>query len=284
MNFTLLMMLAAKKITSSDIQQVIPRRNWTTGTTYDYYRHDYGARVTGTTNTQTANSGATSLFDATFYVVSSAFNVYKCLDNNSDASTVEPTGTSTSILTTGDGYKWKYMYTLSASQQANFLSTDFMGVATNSTVASAAVDGAINIVKIKTAGTGGTNGSHTGIPIRGDGSSGEVTVTISSNAISAVTVTNVGSGYTFGYIRLADINSAGGGSLSGAELDCIIEPKGGHGKNALEELGAFFVMLNTSFSGTESAAKVISQLQTTLEKYFYYETHCLVVVPPLLQR
>ena len=247
--------LAAKKITSSDIQQVIPRRNWTTGTTYDYYRHDYGARITGTTTTQTANSGASSLFDATFYVVSSAYNVYKVLDNNGDAaSTVEPTGTSTSILTTGDGYKWKYMYTLSASQQANFLSTDFMGVATNSTVSSAAVDGAINIVKIKSAGTGGTNGSHTGIPIRGDGSSGEVTVTISSNAISAVTVTNVGSGYTFGYIRLADINSAGGGSLSGAELDCIIEPKGGHGKNALEELGAFFVMLNTSFTGTESAA------------------------------
>ena len=43
-------------------------------------------------------------------------------------STVEPTGTSTSILTTGDGYKWKYMYSLSASQQVNFLSTDFMAV------------------------------------------------------------------------------------------------------------------------------------------------------------
>ena len=63
------------------------------------------------------------------------FNVYKCLDNNSDAaSTVKPTGTSTSILSTGDGYKWKYMYTLSASQQTNFLSTDFMAVATDSTV------------------------------------------------------------------------------------------------------------------------------------------------------
>ena len=145
------------------------------------------------------------------------------------------------------------MYTLSASQQANFLSTDFMGVATNSTVASAAVDGAVNIVKIKTAGTGGTNGTHTSVPIRGDGSSGTVTVTISSNAVSAVTVTNAGSGYTFGYIRVADINSAGGGSLSGTELDVIIEPKGGHGKNALEELGAFFVMLNTSFTGTESS-------------------------------
>ena len=101
------------------------------------------------------------------------FNVYKCLDNNSDAaSTVKPTGTSTSILSTGDGYKWKYMYTLSASQQTNFLSTDFMAVATNSTVSSAAVDGAVNIVKIKTAGSGGSNGSHTGVDIRGDGSSG----------------------------------------------------------------------------------------------------------------
>ena len=106
--------LAAKKITSSDVSIVIPRRNWTTGTTYDYYRHDYGRRVTGGTSTQTADSGATNLFDATYYVVSSAYNVYKCLDNNSGAaSTVEPTGTSTSILTTGDGYKWKYMYCLS---------------------------------------------------------------------------------------------------------------------------------------------------------------------------
>ena len=250
----LMMLLPAKKITSSDIQQVIPRRNWTTGTVYDMYRHDYGSFITGTSTTLTANSGASSLFDATFFVMSSAFNVYKCLDNNSNAnSTVEPTGTSTSILTTADGYKWKYMYTLSSSQQANFLSTDFMGVATNSTVASAAVDGAINIVKIKTAGSGGTNGTHTSVPIRGDGSSGTVTVTISSNAISAVTVTNVGSGYTFGYIRVADINTAGGGSLSGAELDCIIEPKGGHGKNAIEELGGVFIMLNATFTGAEAA-------------------------------
>ena len=65
------------------------------------------------------------------------FNVYKCLDNNGGAaSTVEPTGTSTSILSTGDGYKWKYMYTLSASTN-KFLSTDFMAVATDSTVAAA---------------------------------------------------------------------------------------------------------------------------------------------------
>jgi hypothetical protein len=246
-------MLAAKKVTSSDVSICIPRRNWTTGTVYDYYRHDYGNRVTGGTTTQAANSGATNLFDASFYVMSSTFNVYKVLDNNGNAaSTVEPTGTSSSILTTGDGYKWKYMYTLSATQQANFLSTDFMAVATNSTVASAAVDGAVNIVKIKTAGSGGTNGSHTSVPIRGDGSSGAATVTISGGAVTAVTVTTPGTGYTFAYIRVADINTAGGGSLSGSELDVIIEPKGGHGKNAIKELGGFFVMMNTNFEAAEA--------------------------------
>ena len=247
-------MLAAKRVTSSDVSICIPRINWTTGTVYDYYRHDYGNRVTGGTTTQAANSGATNLFDATFYVMSSTFNVYKVLDNNGNAaSTVEPTGTSSSILTTGDGYKWKYMYTLSASQQANFLSTDFMAVATNSTVSSAAVDGAINIVKIKTAGSGGTNGTHTGVPIRGDGSGGVASVTVSGGAVTAVTVTTPGTGYTFAYIRNADIVTAGATSLSGAELDVIIEPKGGHGKNAIKELGGFFVMMNTNFEAAETS-------------------------------
>jgi len=247
-------MLAAKKVATSDISIVIPRRNWATGTVYDYYRHDYGNRVTGGTSTQTANSGATNLFDATFYVMSSTFNVYKCLDNNSGAnSTVEPTGTSSSILTTGDGYKWKYMYTLSATQQSNFLSTDFMAVATNSTVSSAAVDGAVNIVKIKTAGSGGTNGTHTGVPIRGDGSSGVATVVVSGGAVTAVTVTTPGTGYTFAYIRNADIVTAGATSLSGSELDVIIEPKGGHGKDAVKELGGFFVMMNTNFEAGETS-------------------------------
>ena len=248
-------MIAAKKIAASDTTFVIPRRNWVTGTVYDYYRHDYGDRVTGGTSTQTANSGATNLFDATFYVLSSTFNVYKVLDNNNNgASTVEPTGTSNSILTTGDGYKWKYMYTLSAAQQANFLSTDFMAVATNSTVSSAAVDGAVNIVKIKTSGSSGANGTHTGVPIRGDGSSGVATVVVSGGAVNSVTVTTPGTGYTFAYIRNADIVSAGATGLSGAELDVIIEPKGGHGFNAVKELGGFFVMLNTSFEGTESGS------------------------------
>jgi len=247
--------IAAKRITSSDISRVVPRRNWTTGTTYDIYRHDYGQYEKGSSSTTiTANSGATNLNDATFYVLSSDNNVYKCLGNNGNsASTVEPTGTSTSILTTGDSYKWKYMYTLTASEQTNFLSTDFMHVSTDSTVSSAAVDGAIDTVLIKTAGSGGANGTHTGVAIRGDGSSGECSVTVAGGAVTAVTVTTAGTGYTFAYVRNADIVAAGATSLSGAELDVIIPPKGGHGANAVEELGGHYVMMNTDFTGDESS-------------------------------
>ena len=246
-------LLAAKRIAASDVTFAVPRRNWATGTTYDIYRHDYGDRITGTTTTLTSNSGVSNLFDANFFVLTTARNVYKCLDNdNNTASTVEPTGTSTTVLSTADGYKWKYMYTLSASQQANFLSTDFMAVETNSTVSSAAVDGAIDVVKIKTAGSGGANGTHTGIAIRGDGSNGQVSVTVAGGVVTAVTVTNAGTGYTFGTISNAQIVAAGATSLTGAELDVIIPPKGGHGKNAVEELGGFYVMLNTSLEGTES--------------------------------
>ena len=248
-------LLAAKKITQTDITFAVPRRNWTTGTTYDIYRHDYGDYQTGNTTAIAANGGASTLHDSAFYVLTTERNVYKCLDNNNNAaSTVEPTTTPPStIISTADGYRWKYMYTLTASQQANFLSTDFMAVATNSDVSSNAVDGAINIVKIKTAGSGGAEGTHTGIAMRGDGSNGTVSVTVTSGAVTAVTVTNKGTGYTYATISNAQIVAAGATNLVGAELDCIIEPKGGHGFNAVEELGGFYVMMNTSLEGTESS-------------------------------
>ena len=251
-------LFAVKRVMSSDISYVIPRRNWATGTIYDTYRHDYNEYVTGSTSTRvTSYTGATTLFDASFYVLTTDRNVYKCLNNNGNStSTVEPTGTSTSILTTADGYDWKYMYTLSASQQSNFLSTDFMAVTSNVNAATTqlnvinnAVDGSIDIVKIKTAGSAGTNGSFAGIPIRGDGTGAVATVTISGGSVTAVLVTTKGAGYTYGYIKLSDIGSAG---LIESELDVIIGPKGGHGANAVKELGGFFVMMNTSLEGAEA--------------------------------
>jgi hypothetical protein len=247
-------MLGAKLIASSDVSYAIPRRNWTTGTTYDMYEHNISSG-------NAANSGATNLWDSTFVVMNSAYAVYKCIENDgATASTTEPTSTSNSIFSTADGYRWKYMYSLTSAETLNFMSTDFIHCSTDSTVSSAAVDGALDTALIV---AGGSSYSVTGstisaIPIRGDGSGGVASVTITSGAVSAVSITTAGTGYTYAYIRSADIitGTNAGGAGSGANINVIIPPKGGHGYNALTELGAYYVMLNKSLTGAEGTSDI----------------------------
>ena len=248
-------MLGAKLLTSSDVSHVIPRRNWTTGTTYDMYEHNISS-------SNAANSGATNLFDSTFFVMNSSNAVYKVIENDgATASTVEPTSTSNSIFETSDGYRWKYMYSLTSAETLNFMSTDFIHVSTDSTVSAAAVDGALDTILVVAGGSSFTTSSGStisAIPIRGDGTGGIASVTISSGAVATATVTTAGSGYTFAYIRDADIIAAtnAGGAGSGANLNVIIPPKGGHGSNAVKELGGFFVMLNKSLVGVEGTSDI----------------------------
>ena len=98
--------LSIKRINLRDVSFVVPRIDWETGTVYDQYDGNYSA-------TDTAESGATSLKAAQFYVLTGSFAVYKCIfNNNGAASTVEPFGQDVTTLTTTDGYVWKYMYTI----------------------------------------------------------------------------------------------------------------------------------------------------------------------------
>ena len=248
-------MIGAKIISSSDVTFCIPRRDWTTGTTYDMYEHNISS-------SNAAASGATNLFDSTYFVMNSAYAVYKVIENDgATASTIEPTSTSNSIFETSDGYRWKYMYSLTSAETLNFMSSDFIHVSTDSTVSAAAVDGALDTILVVAGGSSFSTSSGStisAIPIRGDGSNGVASVTISSGAITAASVTTAGTGYTFAYIRTADIIAAtnAGGAGSGDNLNVIIPPKGGHGKNAVEELGGFYVMLNKSLVGLEGTSDI----------------------------
>jgi len=233
-------MLGAKLIASSDVSYCVPRRNWTTGTTYDMYEHNISS-------TNASASGATNLFDATYVVMNSAYAVYKCIENDgATASTTEPTSTSNSIFSTADGYRWKYMYSLTSAETLNFMSTDFIHASTDSTVSAAAVDGALDTILVVAGGSSydvDSGSTITAIPIRGDGSGGVASVVISSGAIGTATVTTAGTGYTYAYIRNADIVAAtnAGGAGSGGNLNVIIPPKGGHGYN----LNGFIILLNS---------------------------------------
>ena len=130
-------------------------------------------------------------------------NVYKCLDNDGNTLSTEERRNINNVQTLTDGYKWKYIYTLSASQQSNFYQLTLWQLKQTQRIINA-VDGAIDIIKIKSAGTGGANGTHTNIDIRGDGTGGKCSIAVSGGVVTA-TATTAGTGYTFGTVSNAQI-------------------------------------------------------------------------------
>ncbi len=121
-DFTRKGIFSVKKINLRDVSLVVPRRDWTAGTVYDQWDGDYSTNYP-------SDSGATDVVAATFYVLTSTYNVYKCIFNNNGAeSTEEPSGQDITMITTSDGYIWKYMYTIPLSSQNRFLTADFMPV------------------------------------------------------------------------------------------------------------------------------------------------------------
>ena len=244
-------MIALKKISTSDVKQVVSKNAWTSGITYDMYRND----ITSTNLSKPSN--ATNLYDANYFVMNSDYKVYICLQNGTDpdnpdgrASLDEPTFTDLeprAAGTSGDGYIWKYLYTIKPGDIIKFDSTDFMHVpkdwSTNAADAAvrdnASSSGQLKIVTITNRGVGlGTaNQTYTKVPIKGDGTGAEATVVINSNSkVESVTVSKGGSGYSFGTLDL-DAGGVPVGSTD-AVFNVIIPPQGGHGSDIYRELGA----------------------------------------------
>ena len=258
--------LAAKKIPSTDVTYALPRRNWANSTIYDMYKDNISS-------SSTATSGATNLYDSKFYFMTSDHRVYKVLDNNDGAaySGSEPTSTSTSPFALG-GYVLKYMYSITASEAAKYLTTDYMPVSDDSTVSAAATDGKIESLVV-TAGSGYTDGTYY-TAIYGDGTSAGtssgaiVRITISSGSIVSfgltagtdTTIHEGGAAYTYGTINLGSdyifsdsslSSSTTIGSGSGGAITVIISPKEGHGDSAIKELGGHYVMTATTLTQAE---------------------------------
>jgi len=258
--------IAGKNIASTDVQYVIPRRDWANATTYDMYDDTVSASNTST-------SGATNLYDSTFFFRTSDNRVYMVLDNNAGAaySGTEPTSEANTPFASG-GYILKYMYTITASDQVKFLTTDFMPVRTDSTVSAAATDGKIESLVV-TGGSGYTQGTYYAA-VYGDGanqgtaSGAIVKIVVDSDGVlnafgltdgTDTTVYAGGSGYTYGTVNLASgytfsdaaLTSASAIGGSGGSIRVVISPKGGHGSNAVDQLGGHYVMLNTLFIGAE---------------------------------
>ena len=263
-------MLFLKKITSNDVRRVIPRINWQVGTVYEMYRNNYSADNSYTDENRTPNTNSTSLYGSNYYVVTSEFKVYLCINNGTSpdntkgvGSEIEPTHTNTTPQAAGngsDGYLWKYLYSITPSDIVKFVTTKFIplpqkwGDTSNLAIKDAAVDGKIETVVLKSKGTaididGLPSGSISGIPIDGDGTGGSITVRIKNKSIERIESVVGGSGYTYAEVRFESgtYNSKDLEAGSGASFEVVIPPKGGHGADVYRELGGFRVMTYAKF-------------------------------------
>ena len=235
--------IALKRIAASQISHCVPRYNWISGTTYSEYDDQDSALST-----------------KQYYVVTDELNVYKCIQAGAGASVTKPTGTATTISNTplGDGYRWKFMFTIGGNDVNKFLTNSFFPVKKLASddgsiqwnVQTAAIDGAIHRIKLTSAGVGYTSAPT--VTITGDGTGAAATATVSGGVVTGITMTNVGSGYS-----RATVTLSGGGASTPAVARAVISPKGGHGSDPISELGGFYVMAQILLEGADGSGDFI---------------------------
>jgi hypothetical protein len=127
-----------KLLSSINLSPLINNIPWTTGTVYSEYDDDDG-----------------ELFTKNFYIVTSDYSVYKCIDNNEGIpSTVQPSLKNTvGCFQSSDGYVWKYMFTVPSSTNATFTTTSYVPVVANTFVISGAVPGTVDVYRMGSKGS-----------------------------------------------------------------------------------------------------------------------------------
>jgi hypothetical protein len=173
-------MVYLNKVMPNDITLCVKRYDWMSGTFYA--RWDDKADLTNTK----------------FYVLTSDYRVYKCLDNNMGAaSTVEPSeADGINAFRTTDGYVWKYMYTIPAFKQFKFVNSQYIPVQT-AVSESFYNRGAVEDVIINQPGSGYSSTTATVISVTGTGSGAVLIPVIDlAGSIIDVKIINGGANYS----------------------------------------------------------------------------------------
>jgi hypothetical protein len=242
--------VSAKKVTSADILPVIPRRDWTSGTVYDYYDDKVDMFTLDSQNLVSKN----------FYVRNKFDQIFKCLWNNNGApSTDQPqflpgTFDSTFLIQTNDGYKWKFMYAINGGVKQKFLDENWIPCPTGSSLPSPAVSaagaGSIDVINVTTIGQGY---EPTGVTINiiGDGTGASASAVVNAAGyLTDVTMINTGTNYTYADVTI-NVNSGFNTPNVAAVAFAPVSPPGGHSIDPISELGCNNVMLSLEFTGDE---------------------------------
>ena len=261
-------MMFGKKVSSSNVKRLIRRIDYVQGDRYEMYRHDYSIL------NPAPLTNASRLYDAKYYVMNEDYRVYVCIENGSSGenpkgvpSQDQPTFTDlepTKAGNSGDGYIWKYLFSVSPSDIIKFDSTEYITVPNNwesSTDAEIlslreAADSSVNENQIKTvyiedSGSNYANGLGQEMDIIGDGTGAKVRVDVVGGKITNTVVTTGGKGYTYAMVDLGKINSSAAVAGTTAHLIPIIPPSKGHGYDVYKELGTDKVLVYARFDGND---------------------------------
>lgn len=249
--------ISLKRVNLNDVSLVVRRINWVTGTVYDYFDPNYSSN-------NPAFSGATSLKTANFYVLTSQFNVYKCLFNNNDSpSTVEPTNFDPTPITTSDGYIWKYMYTVPLSIRNRFITQDFMPVQRSVTNAYYS-DGQITNVIIDNPGSGYLGNADVTLTVQGQflGLPGNAIANLrpvlnSVGEFIDVIIDNPGNNYKTASITITDNFGSGTSHNKGVSNVKIYTPGSGYFSNVVANTSVTISTTGTVQPASNAQANLI---------------------------
>ena len=244
---------------------VIPRVNWTSGTTFAAYNDAVEAHPT-----------------VPYYAMTESNQVYVCTRQGTNSagvtqpSTVQPTGSSTKGIVLSDGYAWKFLYTIgtldaAAYKSANFIPVKLQGATDSSSPATdveqlaiqtAAITGR-QIVGFSLDSGGAGYSSNPTVTITGDGTGSAASAVQSGGAIVKITVDDdsggaanaikMGTGFNFAGIVL----SGGGSPTKIATGKVIFGPKAGLGADPRDDLRARAIMFNAKPVGEEDGEFIV---------------------------
>ena len=269
-------MSALKKIAASDVSNIMPRHSWASGTTYVAW-----------------DDQDPDIYSKAFYVITDEYKVFKCIRAGGGTSTNKPVLAVTAPTLLGDGYLWKYMYTIATADATKYLTNFYAPVKTVTLPVT---------TEVTTAGTAGASGSTRNVlktvgvaeslseadlaqytnqnsnitdlkgkiyryivTSAGTGYTSDPTVTVVGDGTGATATASRGGGTTVLEVvvtnagtnySVANVVLSGGGG-TGATVRAVLSPANGHGSNPVEELGGFYSGLSISLTGAENTDFIV---------------------------
>jgi hypothetical protein len=154
----------------------------------------------------------------------------------------------------GDGYKWKYMFTIDTGSKLTFMDYNWIPIPVKNIqnspnpLSTSSGSGEVTVINVTNGGSGYTNNSIITININGDGTGATANPILdtANGVITDIVVTNPGSNYSYANVSIS--------STIGSDATAIapVSPVGGHNYNPIAELGCNHIMYTAEFNGSEN--------------------------------